>query len=383
MKTTIITREYPPYVYGGAGRHVENLSKELANLIDVEVRCFGDQNLQKGRLVVKGYKGWEKLKNQTKEKFIGALDTISTDLTIVADKIDSDIVHTHTWYASYAGYLTKILYKIPFVITCHSLEPLRPWKQEQLGNGYFLSTELEKIGIESADKIIAVSKMMKQDIIQNFNVKEDKIEVIHNGIDLNKWKPTYTDYTLKQYGINKDYILFVGRTTKQKGMIHLIDAVDHIDKSVLVVICTSGADTKEYADEVTKKVSTKKNIIFINILLKEEQYIELYSQAKVFVCPSVYEPFGIINLEAMACKKPVVATNVGGIPEVVIPDQTGILIEPEKPQQIADAVNYLLKNPDIAKKMGEKGRQRVEQFFSWSMIANYTKSLYEKILSDT
>ena len=383
MKTTIITREYPPYVYGGAGRHVENLSKELANLIDVEVRCFGDQNLQKGRLVVKGYKGWEKLKNQTKEKFIAALDTISTDLTIVADKIDSDIVHTHTWYASYAGYLTKILYKIPFVITCHSLEPLRPWKQEQLGNGYFLSTELEKIGIESADKIIAVSKMMKQDIIQNFNVKEDKIEVIHNGIDLNKWKPTYTDYTLKQYGINKDYILFVGRTTKQKGMIHLIDAVDHIDKSVLVVICTSGADTKEYADEVTKKVSTKKNIIFINILLKEEQYIELYSQAKVFVCPSVYEPFGIINLEAMACKKPVVATNVGGIPEVVIPDQTGILIEPEKPQQIADAVNYLLKNPDIAKKMGEKGRQRVEQFFSWSMIANYTKSLYEKILSDT
>jgi len=376
MKVTMIAREYPPYIYGGAGVHLRYLTQELSKIMEVEVRCFGDQNIPEGNPKVKGYTGWEKLKGK---KFSPALETLSTNLLSVLDEIDSDIVHTHTWYGHFGGLLAKILYKIPFVATCHSLEPLRPWKEDQLGRGYQLSTFIEKTGIENADKIIGVSKLMKEDIIKYFNVPPEKVEVIHNGIDLNKWKHTpISDSLKKEYGIKDDYILFVGRPTPQKGMEYLVDAADEIP--VQIVFGAVGADTKEYEDRMKEKVKTKKNIVWINKLLKEEEYIQLYSSAKVFVCPSIYEPFGIINLEAMACKTPVVASATGGILEVVIPEKTGILVEPANPKQIASAVNRLLKDPSLAKRMGEEGRKRVEEQFSWEHIAQKTKKLYESLI---
>ncbi len=379
MKVTFIAKEYPPYIYGGAGVHLKYLSQELSKFIEVEVRCFGDQYISVDNLVVKGYKGWEKLKCEHEPKFNAAFDTISTNLLMVCDKIDSDIVHTHTWYGHFAGFLAKLLYKIPLVCTCHSLEPLRPWKQDQLGQAYYLSSWLEKVGIESADMVIAVSRTTKNDILKYFNISEERVTVIHNGIDINKWKPTPISESLKkEYNIKDDYILFVGRPTKQKGMEYLIEAADYID--IQIVMAATGADTKEYEQEIAQKIQTKKNIVWINKLLKEEEYIQLYSSAKIFVCPSIYEPFGIINLEAMSCEVPVVASAVGGILEVVVPEETGILVEPANPQQIAEAVNRLLKDESLRRKMGRAGRERVEKYFSWTYIAQQTKKLYETII---
>ncbi|MDI6642106.1 MAG: glycogen synthase [Elusimicrobiota bacterium] len=380
MKVTFIAREYPPYVYGGAGVHLRYLSENLSKLIEVEVRCFGDQDIKEKNLRVIGYKPQQDIKTKEK-KFQPAFDTITTNLKILADGINSDIVHTHTWYGHYGGFLAKLLYKIPFVATSHSLEPLRPWKEDQLGRAYHLSSWIEKVGLENADRVIAVSKVMKQDIQKFFNVKEENVVVIHNGIDLNKWKPTpISDSLKKRYSIKDDYILFVGRPTPQKGMEYLIDASDLIHQSVQIVFGAVGADTKEYEDRMKEKVKKKKNILWIHELLKEEEYVELYSSAKVFVCPSIYEPFGIINLEAMATQTPVVATKVGGILEVVVPNETGILVEPANPKQIADAVNELLRNDALRKKFGTAGRKRVEEFFSWEYIAFQTKKLYESLL---
>ncbi len=376
MKVTMIAREYPPNVYGGAGVHLRYLVPELRKIISVEVRCFGEQDVKEKDFRVKGYQAWKRLISDP--KISKALQTISTDLSIVDDCINSDIVHTHTWYASFAGYLVKMLYDIPLVVTCHSLEPLRPWKEEQLGSGYKLSSWVEKLAIESADRVIAVSKMMKKDITKYFNIPSEKIKVIYNGIDLNKWKETKTDYTLKEYGIKGEYILFVGRTTKQKGMVYLIDAAKDINANV--VFCTSAPDTKEVEDEIRKKLKGIKNTLWINKLLKEEQYIELYSNASVFACPSIYEPFGIINLEAMSCKTPVVASKVGGIKEVVVEGETGFFVEPANPKQLAEKINILLASKELAEKFGENGRKRVEKYFDWKMIARQTKELYEEIL---
>lgn len=376
MKVTMIAREFPPNVYGGAGVHLRYLVQELRNLMSVEVRCFGGQDVKEKDFIVKGYQSWERLDGDP--KISKALQTISTDLSIVDNCINSDIVHTHTWYASFAGYLAKMLYDIPLVVTCHSLEPLRPWKEEQLGAGYKLSSWVEKLAIESADRVIAVSNMMKNDILKFFDIPAEKVMVIHNGIDLGKWKETKTDYTLKEYGIKGEYVLFVGRTTKQKGMVYLIDAAKDINANV--VFCTSAPDTKEVEDEIRQKLEGTTNTLWINKLLKEEQYIELYSNASVFACPSIYEPFGIINLEAMACKTPVVASAVGGIKEVVVEGETGFFVEPAKPKQLAEKVNILLANKELAEKFGENGRKRVEKYFDWKMIARQTKKLYEEIL---
>jgi len=376
MKVTMIAREFPPNVYGGAGVHLRYLVQELRNLMSVEVRCFGEQDVKEKDFTVKGYQSWERLDGDP--KISKALQTISTDLSIVDNRINSDIVHTHTWYASFAGYLAKILYDIQLVVTCHSLEPLRPWKEEQLGAGYKLSSWVEKLAIESADRVIAVSNMMKNDILKFFDIPAEKVMVIHNGIDLGKWKETKTDYTLKEYGIKGEYVLFVGRTTKQKGMVYLIDAAKDINANV--VFCTSAPDTKEVEDEIRQKLEGTTNTLWINKLLKEEQYIELYSNASVFACPSIYEPFGIINLEAMSCKTPVVASAVGGIKEVVVEGETGFFVEPAKPKQLAEKVNILLANKELAEKFGENGRERVEKYFDWKMIAKQTKKLYEEIL---
>jgi len=378
MKVTFIAREYPPYVYGGAGVHLRYLARELSKIMDVEVRCFGDQDV-KENVRVKGYQPWNKLKCVSEPKFNPVFDTFSTNLLMLCDNIDSEFVHTHTWYGHFAGFLAKNFYKKKFVATCHSLEPLRPWKKDQLSEAYNVSTWMEKTGIENADVIIAVSKLMKEDIVKHFNIQPEKVVVIHNGIDLEKWKYIpMDDFLKKEYAIKDDYILFIGRPTPQKGMEYLVDAADEIP--VQIVIGAVGADTKDYEVKMNEKVKKKKNILWIHKRLKEEEYVQLYSSAKVFVCPSVYEPFGIINLEAMACKTPVVASAVGGIKEVVIPEKTGILVEPSNPIQIAEAVNRLLRNEKLSKKFGENGRERVERYFSWSNIAEQTKKLYETLL---
>lgn len=382
MKVTMLAKEYPPYVYGGAGVHLRYLAQELSKIMDVEVRCFGDQKSDDrvgspsaNKIKVRGYKGWEALKGK---KFSPTLETLSINLLTQIEEMNSDVVHSHTWYGHFGGLLAKTIYNIPFVATSHSLEPLRPWKEDQLGRGYQLSTWIEKTGLESADKVVAVSNLMKTDIMKLFNVPAEKIEVIHNGVDLNKWNPTPLNAALKkEYGIADDYILFVGRPTPQKGLEYLIDAADDIP--VQIVLGATGADTKEYEDRMTKKVEKKKNIVWIHKLLKEEEYIQLYTSAKVFVCPSIYEPFGIINLEAMATKTPVVAAATGGILEVVLPEETGLLVEPKNSKQISDAVNRLLKDEPLRKKMGIKGRERVEKYFSWEYIAKQTKNMYESL----
>jgi glycogen synthase len=273
------------------------------------------------------------------------------------------------------------MYKKPFVLTCHSLEPLRPWKQDQLGEAYTLSSWLEKIGIESADKIIAVSYTMKKDILSLFNIPEERIEIIHNGIDPDKWQYTpLTDELRHRVGIKNEYIFFVGRPTKQKGMEYLIQASDYLPKDIQIVMAATGSDTKEYEEELEKMVEPRKNIIWIRELLPVTEYIQLYSSATVFVCPSVYEPFGITNLEAMACKTPVVASAVGGIKEVVVNEETGLLVEPKDVSQLKEAVIRILKDKKLRNKFGENSRKRIEQCFTWKSIAQKTKNLYEGLV---
>ena len=389
MKVIMLAKEYPPNVYGGAGVHLGHLSHELAKLMKVEVRHFDEPTSKKMRnmktelaanLSTKTYKFWDQLCCARDKKYNSAVQAISTNLSMICDNFDCSVVHTHTWYAHFAGHLAKLIYNIPFVATCHSIEPLRPWKQEQLGEAYYLSSWLEKVGLESADKIIAVSKTMKRDILKYFNVPEHKIEIIYNGIDLDKWtnKPISAELR-KKFNIKNDYILFVGRPTKQKGMEYLIEAADQIPPEIQVVMAASGADTAEYEEQIRKKIETRKNIVWINEFLNEDEYIQLYSSARIFVCPSVYEPFGIINLEAMACKTPIVASAVGGIKEVVMNEETGILVEPKNIMQLADSIRLLLKNPALAKEYGESGRKRVERYFGWNFIAEQTKRLYEDL----
>jgi len=379
MKATIITKEYPPHVYGGAGVHVKFLTRELAKNIDVEVRCFGDQSVDEGRLKVRGYRAWDRMWEGDERRFNPTLGTFSTDLSMVRDRIDSDVVHTHTWYAAYAGYMAKVLYNVPLVATVHSLEPLRPWKEEQLGRSYHLSTWVEKIALENADRVVSVSKQATDDILKHFNVDPARLRVIHNGIDLNLYRPLDTDGTRKAFDIDGDYILFVGRTSRQKGMNHLIDAMSYVDPGVRLVCCTSAPDTKEVEDEIAAKIAGQPRVLWINSLLREEQYVELYSNARVFVCPSIYEPFGIINLEAMACKTPVVASRVGGILETIVDGETGLLVPPADPRALAEGINTLLRNPAMAATFGDNGRRRVEQHFSWSFIARKTEEMYREL----
>ena len=382
MKVTIISKEYPPHVYGGAGVHVKFLTRELAKRINVEVRCFGEQRVNDGNLSVKGYQAWERMWEGADRRFNSTLGTFSTDLSVVRDHMDSDVVHTHTWYASMAGYMAKVLYGIPLVCTVHSLEPLRPWKEEQLGKSYHLSTWVEKVALENADRIVSVSQGSKKDILDNFNVDPERVRVIHNGIDLDLYRPVTTDGTRKAFDIDGPYILFVGRTSRQKGMTHLIDAMDMVDEGVRLVCCTSAPDTKEVEDEIAARIAKQPRVLWINSLLREEQYVELYANALVFACPSVYEPFGIINLEAMACRTPVVASRVGGILETVVDGETGILVEPANARALADGINSLLRNPAMAERFGRNGRRRVEDHFSWSHIAKQTELLYRELVDE-
>ncbi|NNF86315.1 MAG: glycogen synthase [Winogradskyella sp.] len=401
MKVLFYTREFPPYVYGGAGVHVEYLASELSKLMDVDVRCFGDQDEKGGPLSITGFPYDREAFNQSDPKLKAVLQTLATCVEMNADTSDAQVVHCHTWYAQFAGIIAKLCYGIPLVITTHSLEPLRPWKREQLGRGYDASSWVEKTAIEMADAIIAVSKETKEDVLKHFNVNPNKVEVIYNGIDLEQYSVTSQSSTLTEYGIDnsKPFVLFVGRITRQKGIIHLVNAIKYIDEDTQIVLCAGAPDTKEIGEEMEASVNevkkSRSNIIWIDKMLSKPEIIQLYSHATVFCCPSIYEPFGIINIEAMACKTAVVASAVGGIKEVVVHNKTGLLVpveqqkeapfEPVDPDKfskdLAEGINKLTRNSKLREDMAIKGRQRVEDHFDWRAIAKQTKELYNTLIN--
>ncbi len=399
MKALFYTREYPPYVYGGAGVHVEYLAKELAKIIDVDVRCFGDQQKDDGSLTVAGFPFDNTVFDNSDSQLKSVFKTLSTCIHMNAKMVDADVVHCHTWYAQFAGIVTKLCYGIPLVITTHSLEPLRPWKREQLGLGYEASSWVEKTAIEMADAIIAVSEETKVDVMNHFEVDESKVQVIYNGIDLKEYQVTTSTSTLEEYGIdkNKPILLFVGRITRQKGIIHLVNAIQYMNDDIQIVLCAGAPDTPEIAEEMKQSVAEAKknrdNIFWIEKMLSKPEIIQLYSHADVFCCPSIYEPFGIINVEAMACKTAVVASAVGGIKEVVVDGETGILVpvtqqteapfEPVDPDQfakdLATGVNKVIANPEMKERMALAGRKRAEEKFDWVAIAKEVTNLYESL----
>ena len=403
MKIGILTNEYPPNVYGGAGVHVEYLTRELANLDDknhvVKVLCFGDQKEQSDNIIVQGIQPsfTPPAQDARHAKF---MDTLLRDIMMAGSLSDVDVVHCHTWYPLLAGCLLKQLLDAPLVSTTHSLEPHRPWKVEQLGTAYNATMWLEKTAYQNADGVVAVSRAMRLDVHELYSVPLEKIRVIHNGIDLNQYKPTPNPETLKTYGIDPDtpFVLFVGRITRQKGIIHLVNAIEHLRPGIQVVLCAGAPDTKEIGEEMAEKVEqaktrTKNKVIWIEKMLPKDEIINLYTHATIFVCPSVYEPFGIINLEAMACETPVVASAVGGIPEVVVHGETGLLVpieqasdtdvEPRDPglyaQNLAVAVNNLLDSPEKMSAMAAASRKRVEDHFSWTSIARQTLDFYQHL----
>jgi len=398
MKALFLTNEYPPHIYGGAGVHVEYLSRELAKLMPVDVRCFGDQNTSSGQLAAQGFAldagGWTSPKKL--QSVFGALQRC---LDFNTANIDAGVVHCHTWYAHFGGILAKLNYGIPLVVTVHSLEPLRPWKREQLGGGYDFTCWLERTALEMADAVIAVSEGTRRDVEKLFQIDPTRLHIIYNGIDPAEYQAVTTRGVLDRFGIDsaKPYALFLGRITRQKGIIHLVNAIKHLDPGFQIVLCAGAPDTPEIAAEmkaaVTQAQSQRDGIIWIDEMLDNKSKIELYSHAGVFVCPSIYEPFGIINLEAMACGRAVVASAVGGIPEVVVHGETGYLIpveqmsespfEPVNPKKfshdLASSINEIMADPAKQKAFGNAGRQRAIDTFSWASIAKQTKDLYETL----
>ena len=400
MRVGLFTREYPPGVYGGAGVHVDYLSRELAKEIEVEVHCWGRQHSDEGNLHVRGAEPWSEITQGTEGKFKGALEALSLNLTQIKALQGIDIVHTHTWYVSMAGYLAKKLYGVPFVLTTHSLEPLRAWKAEQLGSGYAMSSWMELTAIMDADAIIAVSQGTKEDILRAYpQVDPRRIHVIYNGIDLAEYQQTRDTRALIDYGVDPavPYVLFVGRITRQKGVTHLVDAIRYLPADTQVVLCAGAPDTPEIAAELRQKVEEARKhhprIIWIEKMVTKPEAIQLYSNARVFCCPSVYEPFGIINLEAMACRAPVVASATGGIKEVVVDGETGYLVPFDQDPQtsfptdpgkfardLAFRIQQLLDDPEMCRQFGDAGRSRVEAIFSWTAIARQTIQLYEGLI---
>jgi starch synthase len=400
VRVGLFTREYPPLVYGGAGVHVDYLSRELAKGIDVEVHCWGPQHVDHGSLVVRGAEPWAEISNETEGKFKSALEAFSLNLTQVKALQGIDVVHTHTWYVSMAGYLAKKLYGMPFVLTTHSLEPLRAWKSEQLGSGYAMSSWMERTAILDADAVIAVSAETKADILRAYpDVEADRIHVIYNGIDLTEYQKTGESKALTDHGVDPaiPYILFVGRITRQKGVTHLVDAIRYLPAETQVVLCAGAPDTPEIAAELRAKVEAARRdhprVVWIEKMITKPEAIQMYSNARVFCCPSVYEPFGIINLEAMACQAPVVASSTGGIKEVVVDGKTGYLVpfeqdlvtrfptDPDRfARDLAARLGQLLRDPEQCAALGLAGRKRVEEIFSWTAIAHQTIDLYQNLI---
>ncbi len=398
VKVLFLTNEYPPHIYGGAGVHVGYLSRELAKTIDVDVRCFGDQNLKEGRLKVTGFE-LDTSSFTCPKPLQSVFGALRRCVDFNTTNIDADLVHCHTWYSHFGGIAAKLNYGIPLVITTHSLEPLRPWKREQLAGGYDFSVWVEKTALEMADAIIAVSAETKRDIERLFDVDPARVHVIHNGIDLDEYRRVDATEALVRDGIDpkNPYLLFVGRITRQKGIIHLVRAIPFMDPDFPIVLCAGAPDTPEIAEEMkdalTAAQKKRGNIFWIEEMLDRRAVIELYSHAAVFCCPSIYEPFGIINLEAMAGETAVVASAVGGIKEVVVDGETGFLVpveqmkespfEPINPEKfsrdLAARINQLMKDRQLREKFGQAGRKRAEENFSWSAIAQKTKPLYQNV----
>jgi alpha-maltose-1-phosphate synthase len=386
MKVALLTREYPPEVYGGAGVHVEYLARELAALDDVTVHAWG------GDAVV--HRAWDELSGDAPH--LAALRAMSIDLSMAKGVEGAEIVHTHTWYANLGGHLAKLIYDIPHVATVHSLEPMRPWKAEQLGGGYALSSWCERVSLESADAIIAVSEGSRADILACYPAIDPvRVQVIYNGIDAAQYTPDPNTDVLSKYGVDPDRpsVVFVGRITRQKGVPYLVDAALRFDDSAQLVLCAGAPDTPEIAAEVEQKVerlrAERGNVIWLDQMLPKSEVIQLLSHATVFACPSIYEPLGIVNLEAMACEAAVVATATGGIVEVVVDGETGLLvpfeaaegdIAPRDPDGfvagIAERVNALVADPDHAREMGRAGRERAVTQFDWGAIARQTSAVY-------
>ena len=372
MKVALMTREYPPDVYGGAGVHVTYLARELAKLVDLSVHCQGEP--RPGAIA---HQPWDRLHDT-------ALRVISTDLSMAEGAAGADLVHSHTWYANLAGHLAGRLYGIPHVVTMHSLEPLRPWKAELLGGGYALSSWCEEVAATSADAVVAVSDAMRADLLTVYpGIPSERAVVIRNGIDVAEYVADPATDVLDQYGVGPDrpYVIFVGRITRQKGLPVLLRAAAALDANAQLVVCAGQPDTAEQLAEVTELVRGLGNAIWIPKMLEKREVIQLLTHATAFACPSLYEPLGIVNLEAMACGTAVVASRTGGIPEVVADGETGLLVEPDDPAALAAALNSLLRDPGRAQAMGEAGRARAEAEFSWTTVATQTAALYESVIS--
>jgi len=398
MKALILTKEYPPNVYGGAGMHVAELTRELRSRISLEVRTFGEQREEANGWRLQGYPPVPGVAAGD-EQLRPAWDAFARNVAMAADRTDAELVHCHTWYTHLAGLLVRHAYSVPLVVTVHSLEPLRPWKREQLGGGYDLSSWVERSALEAADAVIAVSQGTRDDVLRHFTVPAERVHVIHNGIDTEFFAPDPATDALERYGIDPGipYLLFVGRITRQKGLVHLVRAIGQLDPGIGVVLAAGQPDTPELAAEVEAGViaarSSRSNVFWIPEMLSRVEIRQLYSHAALFVCPSVYEPFGITNLEAMACGLPVVATAVGGIPEVVVDGETGSLVpvefradEPMTPVdpdrlegELARSINALMADPARRAAMGAAGRRRAIEQFAWSSIADRTVALYRRL----
>jgi glycogen synthase len=394
----LLTNEFPPSVYGGAGIHAGELANALRRRIGLDIRTFGEHDQSEPGWRVRGFAPAHDL-TAADERMRGAWAALSRDLAMAIEPVSADVVHCHTWYVHLAGLLVRRAYDIPLVTTVHSLEPLRPWKREQLGGGYDVSAWVERTALESAEAVIAVSRGTRDDVLRLFEVDPDRVRVIHNGIDASFYAPDSATDALARYGVDPSvpYVLFVGRVTRQKGIVHLVRALRHLDPEIGVVLCAGQPDTPEIAAEMEEGVAEarrqRSNLVWIPEMVSRTDVRQLYSHAAAFVCPSVYEPFGIINLEAMACETPVVASAVGGIPEVVVDGETGILVpvelradEPMSPsdpdafaRDLAAAVNRLMADPELRARMGSAGRRRAVERFSWESIADQTVALYRSL----
>ena len=400
MKIALFTNEFPPHIYGGAGVHIDFLSHELAQLGEVEVRCFGEQS-ETTTMNVQGITPCLNNMEDNSNVHIKMFHNLSRNIEMSQATPQADIIHCHTWYTHLAGVFSRELLQVPLILTTHSLETHRPWKVEQLGNGYFLSRWIEDHAYKTADGIIAVSEQMKQDVIEAYQVDPEKVTVIHNGIDPDFYQPTFNNKLLQELGINPKipFVLFVGRITRQKGISQLINAAKYFTPNCQVVLCAGAPDTPEIATETESLIqelqSQREGVILISEMLPREKIKVLYSHARVFACPSLYEPFGIINLEAMSCETPVVGSAVGGIPEIIVENETGYLITlesvsrtdfnpacPEEFQkQFAAKINLLLEDETLAIQMGKAGRKRVLEKFSWESIAKTTFNYYREVIN--
>ena len=399
MRALILTNEFPPSIYGGAGVHVDELTRHLRSLIELDVRTFGDRTDAEPGWRVQGYPPAHDL-SAADERLRPMLAALSRDLAMVTDPVTADVVHAHTWYTHLAGLLARLAYGIPLVVTVHSLEPLRPWKREQLGGGYDVSSWIERTVLQAADAVVAVSSETREDILRLFEIPPDRVHVIHNGIDSDFYYPDDETAALERHGIDPSvpYVLFVGRITRQKGIVHLVRAIQHLDPGIGVVLCAGQPDTAEIGLEMERGVAAaqaeRANVVWIGEMVSREEARQLYSHAAVFCCPSVYEPFGIINLEAAACETPVVASAVGGIPEVIVDGETGLLVpvdlsldDPMSPvdpdrfeRNLAGAINALMADAATREVMGRAARMRAVERFSWDRIAAETVDLYRSLL---